>query len=194
MQRPNLPQRKIRCSKHMAQMIVRADRELEAEGVKQLALINLSGVIALTDEWNWTKEKIKELFEKEEEILEECAKDNSASIISMFDKECDIELTNKDGVSYKDIGYLNIEKDKETYTAPQWLQMRKNQKEWVGAMRTAALGLALHRMEGWGDEEIAKLFQKMQEIKEVCNYDVKAMSDYAKEKIGFDINDYKMAA
>lgn len=194
MQRSNRPQVKIRCSKHMAQMIVKADRELEAEGIKQLALINLSGVIALTEDWGWNAEKIKQLFDKEEEILEECARDNNSSIISMFDEECDIELTNKDGVSYKDFGYLNIEKDKGTYTAPQWLQMRKHQKEWVGAMRTAALGLALHRMDGWDDEKIAKLLQQMQEIKELCSYDMKIMSEYAKEKINFDINDYKMAA
>lgn len=194
MQRPNISQTKIRCSKHMAQMIMKAENELNAEGVKQMALINLSGAIVLIESFGWTKEKIKELFDKEEELLKECSKDHNLSLISMFDNECDIELTNREGVSYKDFGYLNIEKEKWEYTAPQWLQMRQNQKQWLGAMFTAAIGLTLHRMEGWNDEDIAKLVQKMQKVKENCSYDMKKMSEYAKEKVNFDAKELKMAA
>ena len=194
MEKPNLSQRKIRCSKHMAQMIMKAERDLNAEGVNQLALVNLSCAVALTDSWGWSAEKIKALFAKEEEIIDECSKDRSLSLISMFDEECSIELTNREGVSYKDFGYLNIENDRDDYTAPQWLKMRQNQKQWLGAMFTAAMGLALYRNEKWDDESIAELLQKMQKIKEDCNYDMKTMSKYAKEKIDFDINDYKMVA
>ena len=194
MEKPNLSQRKIRCSKHMAQMIMKAERDLNAEGVKQLALVNLSCAVALTDSWGWSKEKIRALFTKEEEIIDECSKDRNLSLISMFDEECSIELTNREGVSYKDFGYLNIENDRDDYTAPQWLKMRQNQKQWLGAMFTAAMGLALYRNEKWDDESIAELLQKMQKIKEDCNYDMKTMSKYAKEKIDFDINDYKMVA
>ena len=175
-------------------MIMKAERDLNAEGVKQLALVNLSCAVALTDSWGWSKEKIRALFTKEEEIIDECSKDRNLSIISMFDEECSIELTNREGVSYKDFGYLNIENDRDDYTAPQWLKMRQNQKQWLGAMFTAAMGLALYRNEKWDDESIAELLQKMQKIKEDCNYDMKTMSKYAKEKIDFDINDYKMVA
>ncbi len=194
MQRPKLPERRIRCSKQMAKMIMKAERELNAEGVTQLALVNLSCAISLTSSWGWSLEKVKELFDREEKILEKCSNDRNLSLISMFDEECNIELTNREGVSYKDFGYLNIEKDKNDYTAPQWLQMRKNQKQWLGAMFTAAMGLALHQFEGWDEDEIAKLIQETQGIKEECNYNMKIMSEYAKDKVNFDIAELKLAA
>ena len=161
MQKLNLTQKGVRCSKHMKQMIINAERELNAEGLKQLALVNLSSAISLIESWGWSNEKIKDLFDKEEELLEQCSKNNNLSLISMFDNECGIELTNREGVSYKDFGYLNIEKDRGSYSAPQLLQMRLNQKQWLGAMFTAAMGLTLYREEAWDEDEIAKLIQKM---------------------------------
>ena len=194
MKKVTLSQKGIRCSKHMKQMILNAERELNAEGVKQLALVNLSSAISLIESWGWSNDRIKELFKKEEELIEQCSKDKNLSLISMFDDECDIELTNGEGISYKDYSFLNIEKDRNEYSAPQMLQMRLNEKQWLGAMFTAAMGLALYRLEGWDSDEIEKLLQKIQEVKEACGYDIKTMTAYAKDKAGFDISDFTIAA
>ena len=194
MNRICLHQKGIRCSRHMQQMIMKAENELNAEGVKQMALVNLSSAIALIESWGWSNDKIKALYDKEEEILDQCSNVTDLSLISMFDYECNIELTNRDGISYKDFRYFNTGKDINEYTAPQLLQMMQNQKQWLGAIYTAAMGLALFRIEGWDEDEVASLIQKMQEIKDVCNYEMPTMSAYAKEKVNFDINDLMMAA
>ena len=47
----------------------------------------------------------------QQEIWDEVGADNDISMIKLLDEECDIELTNHEGVSYKDVIYLNAEID-----------------------------------------------------------------------------------
>ena len=93
-------------------------------------------------------------------------------MVQVLDEECGIELTNHEGVSYKDVIYLNASIDPGVELNPyQYLAMRQNQAKWTEAQITACVILAMHRKEGWGFNRSRELLERMQQIKEEYDYD-----------------------
>ncbi len=183
---------RIVCSKQMGKLILEAEKELSEEGHKQIVLVNSACAIALSKYWGFGSNRIAKIFDIENEIFAECSSDVNTSLLSILDEECDIQLTNKEGVSYRDFAYLNIEKEKwEKYTAPQILTMRRHQKEWFEAQVTAAVCLALHRKEGWGFKRIRELLEHMQDIKEQYDYHPARLIEAVNTDTSFDWDNFK---
>lgn len=177
----------FRCSKQMMKLILKAEKDVQDEGQKQLDIVNGSCMIALYRYWGWRTERISKLLELQENIYEECGLDRDISMIRLLDEECDIELTNQEGVSYRDIIYLNSDiDDGKPLTAQQWLAMRQSQKKWVEAQITACICVSLHRKEGWGFKRLKELMEHMQDIKEEFNYDPKLIVKAVQEETHYD--------
>jgi hypothetical protein len=176
----------IRCTKKMAQLIRQAERGISEEAEKQVDLCVCSMVIALYKYWGYREDRISKIINLENEIFNECGSDNNLSMIRMCDEECDIELTNCEGISYRDKIFLNAEiDDGKPLTSAQWLAMRQNQKKWVEAQIMACMFIAMHRKEGWGFKRLSELGTKMAAIKAEADYNPEKIRQMAKEQADF---------
>ena len=88
-------------TKQMFKMLQKAEAEIQKEGERQLDIQVCAASIALWRYWGWKTERLSRLLEIQQEIWNEVGKDNNISMIQLLDQECDIELTNREGVSYK---------------------------------------------------------------------------------------------
>ena len=78
-------------------------------------------------------------------------------------RETGIEIQNGNGVSWKDVAYLNG-KDPGPMTYEQWTYMRNQQVKWVAPQVMACLLLSLHRKYGFGYDRCARIYQQIQDI------------------------------
>ena len=144
--------------KFLARAIWEAENDITVEGSKQLDIVMCSSILALNRYWGWKTDRLSKLLFLQQEIWDEVGADNDISMIKLLDEECDIELTNHEGVSYKDVIYLNAEIDTGKDLSPyEWLRMRQNQKKWIECQIMACVFLALHRKEGWGAKRVKEL-------------------------------------
>ncbi len=175
------------CSKQMAKAIRKAEKELQDEGSKQLDIVICSTILALYRYWGWRADRLSSLFFMQQSIFDEVGADNDISMLKLLDEECDIELTNHEGVSYKDVIYLNAEIDTgKDLTAFEWLAMRQNQKKWIECQFMASIFLAMHRKEGWGAKRVKELLDHMQDIKEEFGYDPQRLCEAAMKEASYD--------
>lgn len=173
--------------KYIMRQITQAEKELMDGAVKWLDIVMCSSIIALSRYWGWKKDRLSKLQEIQEEVWNEVASDNDVSMIQLLDAECGIELTNHEGVSYRDVIYLNTAIDDGVQlTKYQYLAMRRNQAKWTEAQITACIILAMHRKEGWGFKRARELLERMQQIKEEYDYDQEKLIAAAKSECDID--------
>ena len=155
---------KNKTSKQLRKLIAKAEKEVNLEIDRQLDLVNCSMIIALYRYWNYRTDRISKILFTQQEIWNECGQDSNMSMIRKCDEECDIELTNYEGVSYKQISWLNSVKDTKPLNDYEWLVFRQNQKKWTKAQILACVCLAMHRAENWGFKRLSELMTKMDDI------------------------------
>ena len=173
--------------KYIMRQIAQAEKELMDGAVRWLDIVMCSSIIALSRYWGWKKDRLSKLQEIQEEVWNEVASDNDVSMIQLLDAECGIELTNHEGVSYRDVIYLNTAIDDGVQlTKYQYLAMRRNQAKWTEAQITACIILAMHRKEGWGFKRARELLERMQQIKEEYDYDQEKLIAAAKSECDID--------
>ena len=176
-----------KCSKQTAKAIRKAEADLQEEGSKQLDIVMCSAILALSRYWGWKTDRLSKLLFMQQSIWDEVGSDNDISMLKLLDDECNIELTNCEGVSYKDVIYLNVEADKgKDLSGFEILAMRQNQKKWIECQFMAAVFLSLHRKEGWGAKRVKELLDHMQDIKEEFDYNPKALVDAALSEAHYD--------
>ena len=169
-------------SKQMAKAIRRAEAEIEKEGSRQLDIQVCSASLALWRYWGWKRDRLSSLLRIQQEIWNEVGQDNDISMLQLLDQECDIELTNCEGVSYKEYKFLNTAiDDGHKLSAQEWIIMRQKQKKWIECQIMACVFLGMHRKEGWGAKRVKELMDRMQQIKSEFDYDpqklIKALMD-----------------
>ena len=173
--------------KYIMRQIAQAEKNLMDGAVRWLDIVMCSSIIALSRYWGWKKDRLSKLQEIQEEVWNEVASDNDVSMIQLLDAECGIELTNHEGVSYRDVIYLNTAIDDGVQlTKYQYLAMRRNQAKWTEAQITACIILAMHRKEGWGFKRARELLERMQQIKEEYDYDQEKLIAAAKSECDID--------
>lgn len=173
--------------KHLAKAIREAEKDLTKEGNKQLDIVMCSSILALNRYWGWKTDRLSKLLLLQQEIWDEVGANNDISMLKLLDEECDIELTNHEGVSYRDVIYLNAEIDTgKELSAYEWLRMRQNQKKWIECQFTACVFLALHRKEGWGPKRVKELLEYTQAIKEEFDYNPKLLCEAVMNEAHYD--------
>lgn len=179
--------RKTVISKQMARMLQKAEAEIVAEGSKQLDIQICSCGIALWRYWGWKQDRLSKLYFIQQEIWDEVGADNNISMLQLLDEECDIELTNHEGVSYKEFKFLNVAIDDGHALSPQeWIIMRQKQKQWIECQIMACVFLGMHRKEGWGPKRIKELMDRMQQVKEEFDYDNKKLIQAFLDECDYD--------
>lgn len=174
-------------SKHMVAAIRKAEKEIIEEGDKQLDIQVCSALLALNRYWGWKKDRLGKLIEIHKDVWNENASNNDVSMLQQLDIECDIELTDREGVSYRDYKFLNTAIDDGHELSPQeWVILRIKQKSWLECQVMACLLLAMHRKEGWGVKRIKELMNRMQQIKAEFDYDPKKLIKAVKEESNYD--------
>ena len=173
-------------SKAMQKLIAKAEREVDEEVSRQIDLVNCSMVIALWRYWNFRIERIAKIFTMQKDIWDECGADGNMSMIRKCDEECDIELTNHEGVSYRNIAWLNDVKETKPLNDYEWLVFRQNQKKWTKAQMLACICLTMHRAEGWGFKRLSELMNRMEDILDEFDYDQTKLINAAYEECKFD--------
>lgn len=174
-------------SKQMAQAIRKAEKEIQEEGNKQLDIQVCAASLALGRYWGWKRERLSSLLRIQQEIWNEVGSDNDISMLQLLDQECNIELTNCDGVSYTEFKFLNTAiDDGHELSAQEWLIMRMKQKKWIECQIMACIFLGMHRKEGWGAKRVKELMDRMQQIKEEFNYDPKQLIQALLDECNYD--------
>lgn len=182
----NVPKRKP-ISKQMAKAIRKAENEIMIEGDRQIDIQICAASIALWRYWGWKKEKLSNLIRMEQSIWNEVGQNNDISMLQLLDDECDIELTNREGVSYKEYKFLNTAiDDGHDLSAPEWIIMRQKQKTWIECQIMACVFLGMYRKEGWSPKRIKELMDRMQQIKSEFDYDPKKLADALLEECDYD--------
>lgn len=177
----------MKVSKQLKKQIMDVEREIVAEGEKYFDIVMCASVIALYRHYGWRQKRLENLFKIHHEVWNEIAADNSMSVLKLLDEECNIELTNREGVSYRNVIFLNSDIDEGKDLTPfQWLYMRQNQKKWLETQITGCVCLAMHRKEGWGFERIKQLLIYIQDIKEEFDYDRGRIVKAAYKEAGYD--------
>ena len=185
--RPRINITKHKVNKNMEKLIRKAERELNEEADRQLDLVTTSMIIALYRYWNFRTDRISKILFTQEKVWNECGKDNTMSMLKLCDDECDVELTNHEGVSYRDVIYLNAEIDSgKPLSDAQWLVMRQNQKKWVKAQMLACMCLSMHRAEGWGFKRLSELMERMEDVLYEFDYDQRKLINAVYEECKFD--------
>lgn len=174
-------------SKKLRKQIIDTEKQIQVEGEKNLDIVMCASIIALYRYYGWRTKRLSRLLEIHQEVWNEVAEDNSKSILKLLDEECGIELTNHEGVSYRDVIFLNSEiDDGRQLTGFQWLYMRQNQIKWIETQITGCVALAMHRKEGWGFERVKQLLLYIQDIKEEYDYDRRRLLDGCYRETGYD--------
>ncbi len=174
-------------SKQMARAIQKAEAEIVEEGSKQLDIQVCAASIALWRYWGWKTERLSKLLTIQQEIWNEVGKDNDLSMIQLLDQECNIELTNHEGVSYREFKFLNTAiDDGHELSAQEWLIMRMKQKQWIECQIMACVFLGMHRKEGWGAKRVKELMDRMQQVKEEFDYDSKKLIQALLDECDYD--------
>lgn len=150
--------------------IQKLEKELAKESRRQGVIVYGSAAIALYRYWGWRKQRLESLFDIVQDVWNECAQDNTVSMIQMLDNETGIELTlRENGRSYKEFDFLNGKLalyNIQNLTPFQMIAMRRGEIQWMGPTIQAALYLALHRKRRFGAERISRLLSQMFEIQD----------------------------
>lgn len=150
--------------------IQKLEKELAKESRRQGVIVYGSAAIALYRYWGWRRQRLESLFDIVQDVWNECAQDNTVSMIQMLDNETGIELTlRENGRSYKEFDFLNGKLalyNIQNLTAFQMIAMRRGEIQWMGPTIQAALYLALHRKRRFGAERISRLLTQMFEIQD----------------------------
>lgn len=185
--RPKITITRKRVNKNMEKLIRKAENDLNLEASRQIDLVTTSMIIALYRYWNYRTDRISKILNVQQTVWDECGADNTLSMLKICDEECNVELTNYEGVSYRDVIYLNAEIDTgKPLSDAQWLVMRQNQKKWVKAQMLACMCVSMHRAEGWGFKRLSELMLKMDDIQADYNDDPDKLSDVALKECGYD--------
>lgn len=176
---------------HMQKLIVKADREVTAEGSKQIDILYHAMAIALYRYHGWRGLRIERLVHVSHETYEDCAKSNDISMIELLWNETGIDLIREDSNRpWYDIMYLNSDKDDgRPMTSAQVLAMLQNEKKWIASQITASILLSLHRKEGWGEERLFKFFTELEDVKHEFNCDPKILKKECDKLTHFIIAD-----
>lgn len=173
--------------KNLKKQLRALEKQIQLEGEKSLDIVMCSTIIALYRYYGWRQERLSKLLDIHQEVWNEVAADNDKSVLKLLDEECNIELTNHEGVSYRNVIFLNSDIDEGKELSPyQWLYMRQNQIKWIETQITGCVCLAMHRKEGWGFKRVEELLNHIQDVKEEFNYDRKRILDAAFEETGYD--------
>lgn len=174
-------------SKKLRKQIIDTEKQIQVEGEKNLDIVMCASIIALYRYYGWRTKRLSRLLEIHQEVWNEVAEDNSKSILKLLDEECGIELTNHEGVSYRDVIFLNSDiDDGRQLTGYQWLYIPQNQLKWIETQITGCVALAMHRKEGWGFERVKQLLLYIQDIKEEYDYDRRRLLDGCYRETGYD--------
>lgn len=156
--------------KYANKQIQKLEKELAKESRRQGVIVYGSAAIALYRYWGWRKQRLESLFDIVQDVWNECAQDNTVSMIQMLDNETGIELTlRENGRSYKEFDFLNGKLalyNIQNLTSFQMIAMRRGEIQWMGPTIQAALYLALHRKRRFGAERISRLLSQMFEIQD----------------------------
>lgn len=112
------------------QALKKAYDRLEKDGDRWAVVLYSALALAMYHHWNMKKTAVTRLIDVTWDAWRECAVDHDSSMIKMCESETGIEIQNGDGVSWRDVAYLNGE-DLGPMTDAQWLYMRQQQIKWV---------------------------------------------------------------
>lgn len=165
----------------------KAYERLMKEGDKWSVILYSSLVIAMKRYWGKHKTAAMRLIDTTWEVWRDCAKDSDSSMIKMCETETGIEIQNGDGVSWRDVVYLNGG-DPGQMTDAQWLYMRQQQIKWVRPNIMACIMVGLHRKYHFGFDRCSTIYQQIMDIEQEFNDDPKKLNQAAIDEVGVNIS------
>ncbi len=143
--------------------IRKANREFMAEGYRQINLKIAGAGLALHRNWGYGARRISTMMDELLRGWNECAKDSSASMLTMLEAETGIELAVPGEKSYHELIYLNGT-PRGNLSEMQIIAMRRKQTKWIGTTILASVMLSMHRMYGFEADRDTALMNQIAEI------------------------------
>lgn len=175
----------------MADALLKAKKELEAEGEKNLDIIYRAMALALGED-GWSIKRLEKVRDEIHELIEQLAGVDK-SVVQICFEETGIDLRPEDAEKgWYELTYLNgSEWDK-------WLEEHKNMpmkmlrmytiraqqkmKMWIRPQLYASIIIAMHRLYGYGSERAARLYSRMYEIEKAAGFDIKKLDEELAKK------------
>ena len=164
----------------------RAIRRFNDESRRQCTLLFAATSLALYRHWGMKQLAIIRVLRVARDAWNECAADNTVSMVQMCEQETGIELQNGDGKSWRDLIYLNGN-DPGRMTNAQWVYMRQQQTKWLAPQIMGSILIALHRKHGFGYDWCARVYQQIQEIEAEYRYDPKKIKAACISETGVNV-------
>lgn len=161
-------------------------QRLEKDGNKWAIILYSALALTMCRNWGMKKTAVTRLVNTTWDAWKECAQTNAKSMIMMCEQETGIEIQNGDGVSWRDVAYLNGE-DLGPMTDAQWLYMRQQQIKWIRPNIIACILIGLHRKYGFGFDRCARVYEQIEEIEREFKSNAKRIQRAAQEEVGVDI-------
>jgi len=166
----------------------KATDRIQTDGIRHCFVLYGSAAMVLWKHYGKKTQAITNLFDLSHEVWNDCAKDHDHSMIQMCETETGIEIQNENGVSWRDVVYLNGQ-DPGPMTEAQWLYMRQQQLKWIRPQIMACLMVALHRKYSFGFDRCAKIYQLIEETSAQYRHDPKRIRKACQELTGIDVAD-----
>ena len=169
--------------------IKKVEKDMEKEMHRQIHIYYSAASLALHRHDGWGKARIAEMYSATQNAWNECAKDNTRSMVQMLEDETGIELRNEHGKSWHDLCFLNNAHpaNRRTWTRGQFLLMRQEQLKWVGTNTFACILLAMHRRYGFGIYRLSKLVEWVIEIREEFDFNERELLAACQRECGVNI-------
>lgn len=174
--------------------IEKVDRTLADELHKQEYIIYGCATIAFSRYWGFGENKIFKIFERANEVWDECsAYGTTKSIMEMLYDDTGIEMRlTANGKSFREIAFFNANLKvgtKDTMTKEQWFLMRQMQIKWAAPSVMASLFLTLNRYYGFGAVRLKRIMEQIEDIREEYKYNPTQIKRAVQECSGFKIED-----
>ena len=166
----------------------KATDRIQTDGIKHCFVLFGSTGIVLWKYYGKKTQAITNLFDLSRKVWRSCASDYDHSMIQMCEEETGIEIQNGNGVSWRDVMYLNG-KDPGPMTEAQWLYMRQQQIKWIRPQIMACLMVSLHRKYGFGFDRCSQIYQLIEETSAEYRHGPKRIRKACRELTGIDIAD-----
>lgn len=162
----------------------KANEALQREIARSVTLNFGACGIVLKQNWQFSEEKIKEVYIKAQELWNICAESNEISMPQMLEDATGIELRNYEGKSWHDLPYLNSSAwDRQRPSEPKMIAIRYAQAKWLAVCVLSSVLLAIWELYHW-DEELATAYVKIEECKHKHGNDEHEIAELAYELVG----------
>ena len=159
----------------------KAQKRVIQEQQRQLQMINCVCFIALY-RMGWDADKIVQRFNDATDIWNEC-REKGISTFELLENETEIEMALDGEKSWHE--FDQFAHNDRVVTDAEYIYSLHRRQRWIAPLILACLAVSLHRVDGWGYDELVDFLAITDAIRESCGDDVKVYAIAMEKETGY---------